>query len=944
MKSATLVIAISLLSCLKAPAPTYPPITLTGGANFELLGSQFALGETVSTYASFIAAGPSDGDQVFFWNIDTQDLDPLVPTYSLALHQWDTVANLPLGQGFFYVRSGADSTITRAIWVPPAPTTWPLDPNCIFHPNPYINPPYTLCPNIYYCLSSQTPVVAGYGDLVGNPLAVPHNRTYVWHWSVPIQDFDLLYGYDSGALAWKRLDLTTSTFATASPSIALGEAAFVAWYQDPTPVVPVLQNVSVAGCCPPNVTLTLTFSQPVDAFSVQSAANYVIGPLVGLSQAGVITSATGGTVPPAPFTGTQPSATVVLNVKLQTRPGNTYTISAPGVTSLGGTPSSGTLNFTLPGCAGPCSSTANDTPATATALAANSTVCGSLSLAGPTPAIAVSTFPSTASAGAQAKDVWYTFEPAANASVTINTCGTPLSGCPKSALVLAVYKMNSVGWLLPNPGTWSTPASTCPSLTFAALKCVRYYIRVSGTDTGNLPGDFLLHLASASSLIGNDICTSAHSISANSSTPFNNLTADTTAGLSEPIVSDRWYVFQAPAAGGLATVETCTPVPDFNTALAVYSGCDAGTLGSPPIAYDAGGCGLGSTVTFPTTAGLFYRICVGGLSGAAVTTGCGTLRVSYPPPNIAPSGSSSYCKTYLISGAPNNIGWSWSLSAVGACNFSVTDLVAPGVSGTTALTIANAFKTRITSFGLSATTAAISSSLAKLKICTPCPSSTVVLKVGPFGVTPTCWVDGSSSCSFNPDITEIGDPDAPDTDCNNNGQADYVDIALGLSVDADGNGVPDECQACVGVAVTSGPDSTTVGLGGNASLQAQLAGNGPFSYQWEKSGVPIVGATAATLVLTNLTLDMAGDYDLLVTNACGDAASPSAILSVDARPNLSIAQAGANVVLSWTANAFHLQNNESLSNPAGWTNLAGASPVTVPISAQPLFFRLQQDE
>jgi hypothetical protein len=35
---------------------------------------------------------------------------------------------------------------------------------------------------------------------------------------------------------------------------------------------------------------------------------------------------------------------------------------------------------------------------------------------------------------------------------------------------------------------------------------------------------------------------------------------------------------------------------------------------------------------------------------------------------------------------------------------------------------------------------------------------------------------------------------APLYDCNENGIEDAVDIATGSSADADGNGVPDECQ------------------------------------------------------------------------------------------------------------------------------------------------------
>ena len=39
---------------------------------------------------------------------------------------------------------------------------------------------------------------------------------------------------------------------------------------------------------------------------------------------------------------------------------------------------------------------------------------------------------------------------------------------------------------------------------------------------------------------------------------------------------------------------------------------------------------------------------------------------------------------------------------------------------------------------------------------------------------------------------------APIFDCNGNGIEDSIDIAIGSSVDADQNGVPDECQESPG--------------------------------------------------------------------------------------------------------------------------------------------------
>jgi hypothetical protein len=61
------------------------------------------------------------------------------------------------------------------------------------------------------------------------------------------------------------------------------------------------------------------------------------------------------------------------------------------------------------------------------------------------------------------------------------------------------------------------------------------------------------------------------------------------------------------------------------------------------------------------------------------------------------------------------------------------------------------------------------------------------------------------------------------------------------------------------------------------------------------------------------------------------------------RPVLNIAPpAGGNVTLSWSGSGWKLQQNSSLTNPAGWGDVTGgtSSPVPVTIGAGPEFFRL----
>ena len=804
-------------------------------------------------------------------------------------------------------------------------------------------PPVVLDPNLYYALSSRQPKDnANFEDLTGG--LSPINGTFVLLWDRDLQDFGQVCRYHAGQ--WEPTE----------PLIPWGEGAFVAEFNasyDPISLV----SVEAAGSCPPAVTLTLTFSGTVDPISMADRHNYVVygengegGGVYGNVDSVVL-------LPPAHPDGILPTwQRAELHVTLQTQPGNTYYISAKDVTGVGGNPPTiYTLPFNL------CSVSSlppNDSPTTAATLLSGTKVNGSLQCADATPASVVAQFPP--GAGANAKDVWYSFTPPVAGNVTINTCQTLASACPQSDTVLAVYD-GYPGTLNPiSSGPWydlDMDPSACglnpkaAQVQFLAQPCTTYYIRVSGMDTGDLPGEFGLLLVHTPNSPSADECLSAQSVSPNSSTAFDNLAA-TSGGYpsTEAIDYDVWFIFQAPLGGGSATIETCTA--NFDSALAVYSG-DCGSLNL--VGYDPGlNCPPhGSSVTFAATGGQSYYIRVGTRSSPTTPTGCGFLHVScgIPGPGSVPTPGGSFYRMYEILGTPNNIGWTWSLTAPDPCNLNVEDSV-PGISSGTAFDIAEAFATSIKSHPpLTATAAPMSpprSDAATLTIGTPCDASEVVLKVGPSPGTPDCWVDFASlpvafgPCSFNPYIFQLGNPQGVSLDCNANGQSDALDILLGVSTDADGDGIPDECQGCVRVAIASGPVSTSGFRGGTASFAVQPIGSGPFVCQWRHAGTPLTGQTNATLVLTNLGLDAAGLYDVIVTNACSQTTSPHAVLGVHPQPVLNINQAGTNIVLWWNATEYHPQFTAAL-NLASWTDVTTNSPVVLPMDSSARFFRLRQN-
>jgi hypothetical protein len=80
--------------------------------------------------------------------------------------------------------------------------------------------------------------------------------------------------------------------------------------------------------------------------------------------------------------------------------------------------------------------------------------------------------------------------------------------------------------------------------------------------------------------------------------------------------------------------------------------------------------------------------------------------------------------------------------------------------------------------------------------------------------------------------------------------------------------------------VTGQPQGQTVTEGGNASFSVSVDGLVPFTYQWRKGGVAISGATNPTYSITGVLPSQAGNYDVRITNAVGNAGSSVAVLTV----------------------------------------------------------------
>ena len=80
--------------------------------------------------------------------------------------------------------------------------------------------------------------------------------------------------------------------------------------------------------------------------------------------------------------------------------------------------------------------------------------------------------------------------------------------------------------------------------------------------------------------------------------------------------------------------------------------------------------------------------------------------------------------------------------------------------------------------------------------------------------------------------------------------------------------------------ITSQPSDAVAIAGNNVSFTVAATGTPPPAYQWLFNGTNLTSATAATLLLTSVTLAQAGSYAVLITNVAGATNSTTAMLTV----------------------------------------------------------------
>src|SRR5207248_479749 len=119
--------------------------------------------------------------------------------------------------------------------------------------------------------------------------------------------------------------------------------------------------------------------------------------------------------------------------------------------------------------------------------------------------------------------------------------------------------------------------------------------------------------------------------------------------------------------------------------------------------------------------------------------------------------------------------------------------------------------------------------------------------------------------------------------------------------------------AAVGPTITAQPANQTVTTGQTATFAVVAGGTAPLSYQWQKNGASIAGATAANYTTpATTTADSGSTFAVAVTNTAGTVTSAAATLTVSAAAvaamNVSQLDYGTDVVGTNLSQALIIKN------------------------------------
>lgn len=99
---------------------------------------------------------------------------------------------------------------------------------------------------------------------------------------------------------------------------------------------------------------------------------------------------------------------------------------------------------------------------------------------------------------------------------------------------------------------------------------------------------------------------------------------------------------------------------------------------------------------------------------------------------------------------------------------------------------------------------------------------------------------------------------------------------------------PPATPASVAPTITQHPSNVTLMVGQSATFTVKATGTAPLSYQWQKNGININGATSVSYSLVVSSTDSGSSFRCVVSNTAGSATSNSAVLNAVSAPTIPV--------------------------------------------------------
>jgi hypothetical protein len=180
------------------------------------------------------------------------------------------------------------------------------------------------------------------------------------------------------------------------------------------------------------------------------------------------------------------------------------------------------------------------------------------------------------------------------------------------------------------------------------------------------------------------------------------------------------------------------------------------------------------------------------------------------------------------------------------------------------------------------------------------PGQTATFSVTATGTAPLSYqwqknganIAGATSSSYTTPATTTSDSGSTFVVVVSNSAGSATSNAATLTVN----------PAPVAPTITTQPANQTVTLGQAATFSLVATGTAPLSYQWQKNGANIAGATSASYTTpTTSSSDNGSTFDVIVSNSAGTVTSATATLTVNVPPTITTQPANQTVTAGQAA-------------------------------------------